>query len=229
MKNKKEPEIKKKPFATTPFSELKGVKVAAETPPILKERSKHTKKPKTEDDGVTLFLEAMADVKRLNHEKKDVKTKTNLPQKATIREIDEKEQKFFLDALKALKLDTIFSNDLKPERNIPAKKANWLRQLRRGSITINYELDIHGLHEDEAIDALSNFISGAFRRDQKAVLVITGDENCPNNGPKSKKMVIEWLETTGNLFIDEFFNAPASICGYGALVIILKSDKKGMS
>ena len=46
-------------------------------------------------------------------------------------------------------------------------------RLKRGQIPIEAQLDLHGLTQQEALDALANFLSTAIEAGQRCVLVIT--------------------------------------------------------
>lgn len=213
-----------KEFAINPFASLKGLKgVPAEPPAVI------TPPPKAEaklaPDDMALFFQAMSQVEQLgSKQQKSAPEKPASTVKAVVRKIEENEQQLFLEVINGLKLDVRFDDNI-PEDPVAAKPlaSSRLRQLRRGTIRLDYELDLHGLSRDEALDALAIFVSGAFRRQQQAVLVITGRGNHSPDEPVLKKAVEQWLRETGKVMVAEFLQAPRQLGGDGAVVVFLKN------
>jgi DNA-nicking Smr family endonuclease len=223
MKKKKQHEPKPKEFAATPFAVLKGIKTAAPEP-VPGKRPEPAARRLAELDDSDAFLLAMAGVQRLGSTQPATRTgEKSLPAKAIIRKIEESEQQFFLDAVAGLKFDVKFTEEL-PEEPAPTKPraASRLKQLRRGTIRVDYELDLHGLTRDEALEALGTFVKGAYRRGQQAVLVITGRGNHSADEPVLKKAVEKWLRESGKDMVAEYLPAPRQMGGDGAVVIFLK-------
>ncbi len=223
MKKRKVSLPKPKEFATTPFSALKGVQTKPTEPTPVKPAEQPVKKVREADD-MDLFLLAMSGVEKLAP--KELKSSQDKPVaavKAVVRRIEESEQQFFLEAINGLKLDVKF-HDEAPEEPLPTKPTfgSRLKQLRRGTIRLDYELDLHGLTKDEAIDALDSFIKGAYRRGQQAVLVITGKGNHSADEPVLKVAVEKWLRDEGKKMVIEFVSAPRQMGGEGAVVVFLR-------
>ena len=222
MKKRQGTPPKEKEFAVTPFAALKGVKgVAAET------AAETTPPPKAEPqraaDDTELFFQAMSGVEPLAGKlRKPSSAKPPSPVKAVVRKIEENEQKLFLEAINGLKLDVRFDDNVSEDPAATKPRSSRLRQLRRGTVRLDYELDLHGLTRDEALDALTMFIGGAFRRRQQAVLVITGRGNHSPEEPVLKKAVEKWLRETGKDMVAEFLQAPRQLGGDGAIVVFLK-------
>jgi len=213
---------KPKEFATSPFAALKGVKAesAPEPPP---QPAKKIIPPESSRDDADMFLLAMADVQRL-HEERRPPVKSVVPaSKPLVRRIEEDEQQLFLQALQQLKLDVTFRDELPDDAPELPRSCNRMRQLRRGTIRIDYELDLHGLTRDEAVDALEAFIGGAYRRGQQAVLIITGKGNNSPDGPVLKGAVMEWLRNRGKEMVSETVTAPAEMGGEGAVVAFIRT------
>ena len=84
------------------------------------------------------------------------------------------------------------------------------RRLRRGEITIEARIDLHGLTRDEAHAALNRFLARSRRAGRRCVLVITGKggrragsgDDAPfmqRDGPGVlRSLVPDWLETGEN-------------------------------
>jgi len=227
MKKKKENPPKPKEFANTVFSALKGVQMAP-SGPLPAEAKKPPVKKGNDPDDMDLFMLAMSDVERIGV--KTDKATTDKPAvqvKAVVRKIEESEQRLFLEAIKGLKLEVKFHEE-SPVEELQLKTAagSRMKQLRRGTILIDFELDLHGLTRDEALDALNSFIKGAHRRKQKAVLVITGRGNHSPEEPVLKKAVDKWLREEGKEMVVEFLAAPRQMGGDGAVVVFLRQEKE---
>lgn len=227
MKKRNEPRPKTREFANPVFSVLKGVQTKPAEP--LRARAPAEKaKPGGEPDDMDLFFLAMSGVERLEAAvEKPAKGKAPLPLKAVVRKIEESEQQVFLDAINGLKLDVKFLEELPEEpAGLKPRAVNRLKQLRRGTIRLDYELDLHGLSEDEALAALDSFVRGAYRRGQKAVLVITGKGNHSPAEPVLKKAVDKWLREAGKEMVVEFLAAPREMGGDGALVVFIRQERE---
>jgi DNA-nicking Smr family endonuclease len=222
MKNKEKPKQKEKEFSASPFKKLKGAgldlrdAVAAPEPP-----KKPLQKAQEADDEL-LFMDAVSGVRRL-HPAAPAKVKAQAASKV---QRDDEEQRIFMQAVEALRMDVRFTDEL-PEDEGTQRQApvNRLRQLRRGGIRIDLQLDLHGLTKDEAVENLARFVTGAYNRGQKGVLVITGKGNNSPGEPVLKAAVTAWLRDTGKSMISEFAQAPREMGGSGAVVVFLKEKK----
>ncbi|RII26301.1 MAG: DNA mismatch repair protein MutS [Geobacter sp.] len=222
MKKEKKHTPKPKDFTATPFQSLKGFQ--ADTPAAPVPAPKPFLLPETGDDS-DLFLRAVANVRPLQEEPERPRPqKAAVPPKARFEAAD---RKVFLDAIEELKLDVNFRDEL-PDGIVPLKPlpVNRMRQLRRGALRIDYELDLHGMTRDEALESLARFITGAFNRGQKAVLVITGKGNNSPDEPVLQGAVASWLRDRGKLMVTEFAPAPRQMGGSGAFVVFLR-EKEG--
>lgn len=223
MKKRTNPPSKPKEFANQVFSALKGVQTKPAGTEPAKPKEQPVRKDKEPDD-MELFLLAMSGVEQLGaRTDKPSQEKAELPVKAVVRKIEESEQRLFLEAIGGLKLDVKFHEEStdEPVQTKPGSGSR-MKQLRRGTILVDYELDLHGLSKDEAIDALNSFIKGAYRREQKAVLVITGKGNHSPEEPVLKKAVDKWLREDSKEMVVEFLAAPREMGGDGALVVFLR-------
>jgi DNA-nicking Smr family endonuclease len=223
MKKKKESLTKPKEFVNPAFSALKGLQAKPAEPQPVKAKEQPVKQERIADD-MDLFLLAMAGVEKIGFRPDNpFKDKSETPVKAVVRKIAESEQQLFLEAISGLKLDVKFHDEI-PDEPLQAKPGSGsrMKQLRRGTIRIDYELDLHGLTKDEALDALHSFIKGAYRRAQKAVLVITGRGNHSPEEPVLKSAVDKWLRTAGKEMVVEFLAAPRQMGGDGAMVVFLR-------
>lgn len=223
-KEKQKP--KEKEFSATPFKALKGASLdlratPAAPAPAQKKEEKPGKTVRELSDEM-LFFEAVAGVKRLSGSTpaKEVKA----VQAAKVQR-EEEDQAAFLKALEALRLDVRFSDQLAEEPVPRPAPVNRLRQVRRGGIRIDLQLDLHGLTKDEALENLDRFVKGAYNRGQKGVLVITGKGNNSAGEPVLKVAVANWLRESGKGMVAEFVQAPNDMGGSGAFVVFLKEKK----
>lgn len=225
MKKKEKPTPKQKEFAVSPFKALKGMTPELrEKPAAPAPAPKKPAKSQQEMDDELLFLDAVADVRRLKPTPSaPAKEKVQLPSR---KERDEEERRVFLQAVESLKMDVRFSDEI-PEEETQKRPmpVNRLRQLRRGAIRIDLQLDLHGLTRDEAVENLERFVKGAYNRGQKGVLVITGKGNNSPGEPVLRSAVAAWLRTAGTTMVSEFILAPKDMGGSGAVVVFLKEKK----
>jgi DNA-nicking Smr family endonuclease len=227
MKNKEKPKQppKQKEFAASPFQGLKKAGLELREP-VKAQPPAQPKKPEPSArdlDDESLFLDAVSNVRRL-HPSAAAPAKVKAQAASRVHR-DSEEQRIFLQAVEALKMDVRFS-DGQPEEDLqrPAP-VNRLRQLRRGGIRIDLQLDLHGLTREEALENLDRFVKGAYKRGQKGVLVITGKGNNSPGEPVLKAAVSGWLRDLGKAMVSEFAPAPREMGGSGAIVVFLKEKK----
>lgn len=230
-------EQKPKGFASRPFAALKGVQ-AEESPSSggapAKASTPAPAKRAAEVDDISLFFREMADVRRLrpgekpaskSEGKKVPETSEQVEAVEIRRQQEAEERRIFADAISNLRLDVTFRDNL-PEEGEPFRSASRLRQLKSGQIRVGLELDLHGLTREEALESLEHFVAGAHRRDQKAVLVITGKGNNSPGEPVLQGAVLSWLRERGKGMVAEFAPAPRELGGSGAIVVFLKTPGK---
>lgn len=216
---------KAKEFHVSPFETLKGIAVADTEPaePIQPAAQKTTE---SADNALDLFLQAVADVRPFQHSaKKPVKVSSH-PLQKTAGKIAEKflvvEEGAFLEEIGRLKLDTKFTDSVPDEGELQPLAGNRLRQVKRGVVSVNHQLDLHGLRREEALEALPRFLRSAQKKGQKAVLVITGKGNHSSEEPVLHQAVASWLRDAGREIVLEFAPAPREMGGSGAYVVFLR-------
>ncbi len=137
-------------------------------------------------------------------------------------ELIPEEQEAFADAIGQLRLDVTFADTLPDEDELKPLGGNRLKQLKKGIIRLDRQLDLHGLTRDEAIEALTCFLRNACNQKEKAVLVITGKGLNSIGEPVLLQAVAAWLRDSGRKFVLEFAPAPREMGGNGAFVIFLR-------
>ncbi len=224
MKKKKKTEQpqNKKDFVHSPFKSLKGFTTENTQAPEEERKQSEPVKQVVEEDDSELFLRSVSDVKRLRTESSvDKKKKEYSP---AVKKTSDEDSRLFLDSLK--EMDITFEDEIPDVEPLRPVAVNRLRQLKSGAIRINLELDLHGMSRDEALDSMKNFITGAFNRGQKAVLVITGKGNNSPGEPVLQAAVVSWLRDAGKKMVAEFAPAPLQMGGSGAVVVFLKDKNK---
>jgi DNA-nicking Smr family endonuclease len=94
------------------------------------------------------------------------------------------------------------------------------RKLRQGQWSIQRQLDLHGLHSDEAREALGQFIREAHKQGIRCVRVIHGKGlGSPGKAPVLKRRVQSWLVQKNEVLA--FVQAKPADGGAGALVVLL--------
>ncbi len=102
-----------------------------------------------------------------------------------------------------------------------------VRKLRRGTWTVQAQLDLHGLRRDQAREQLSAFLHEADRHGLRCVRVIHGKGNgSPGREPVLKSRVKSWLVQKREVLA--FAQARACDGGHGALLVLLR-PKPGQS
>jgi DNA-nicking Smr family endonuclease len=128
----------------------------------------------------------------------------------------------FLQEIGRLKLEVKFTEALPDEDELKPLAGNRLKQLKRGVVAVDYQLDLHGLTRDEALAELPRFLRTAQAKGQAAVLVITGKGYNSTSGPVLQQAVAAWLRDAGRELVVEFAPAPREMGGSGAFVVFLR-------
>jgi DNA-nicking Smr family endonuclease len=113
---------------------------------------------------------------------------------------------------------------LDPHRPVGLDRRTWLR-LKRGQVSIEQTLDLHGRTQDEAHLALGRFLAGARATGCRSVLVVTGKGL--ESGGTLRHMVPRWLnEGATREHIVAFCPAQARHGGTGALYVLLRRRRE---
>lgn len=216
---------KPKEFHVTPFGALRGIAVQeAEPAELVQPAVKKT--TEAADNGLDLFLQAVADVRPFQSSGKKTDRAGSHPLQKTARKAGEDllvvEEGAFLEEIGRLKLDTKFTDSSPDDGELQPLNGNRLRQVRRGVVSVSHQLDLHGLTREEALEALPRFLHSAQQKGQKAVLVITGKGNHSPEEPVLHHAVASWLRDAGRKIVLEFAPAPREMGGSGAYVVFLR-------
>jgi DNA-nicking Smr family endonuclease len=229
-RKKKTAEQKPRPveFHNNPFSALKGIETKTdEKPPEPAAKIKPPAKP--DPDDASVFFEAMHGVRPLlptppaSGKKQPSGPKPEMITKKPVQPAEEDNAgHLFLQEVKKLKLDVHFKDSIPGEDDLQPMDGNRLRQIKRGIININRQLDLHGLTREEALESLQQFLGSARASGEKAALVITGKGYHSLAGPVLQQAVAAWLRDQGRKLVLEFAPAPNELGGTGAFVVFLR-------
>jgi DNA-nicking Smr family endonuclease len=223
MKKKKPAEQSTSDFKNKPFQALKNLKPAA-APEATREHPKGEEPKEVEDDS-ELFLRAVADAQKLRNVNSPSRQRAQQQQSSkTDVASTTQDQQLFLQAMRQVGTTLIdYRQDTDETENTQRhSSSSRMRQLKRGTIRISQELDLHGLLRDEAISRLEHFIESAFSHGREAVLIITGKGINSPEGPVLRGAAEAWLRGRGKRTVAEFYPAPRDKGGSGAFVVFLK-------
>jgi len=207
-------------FQNAPFKALKGITPKAPSPSTTAPKASSREDHEGDDE---LFLRSMSGTRRIDTAGgQEQEPGPSFPMIAGQRPDDEEEnQELFLQAMSALKTTSFRAEE--PEHAGPSRpSSSRMRRLRRGTIRIGEELDLHGFLKDEALKRLEHFIVSAYARGLQAVLVITGKGVNSPEGPVLPGAAAAWLRGHGKGMVAEFHPAPRDKGGSGAYVVFLK-------
>ncbi|MBB45689.1 MAG: hypothetical protein CMM43_06245 [Rhodospirillaceae bacterium] len=190
-------------------------------------------RPKLSEADLEIFNRVFADVKPLNFSDKSVINKIN-----SINTMDKLEKTNIISReIKPIKQLTSISKgpivigDHSPGR-APGIDRKTSLKLKRGKVEIDYKLDLHGLTQSEAKQALEDTIFRAWKTRLRLILVITGKglRQSKSNGLNDKeargvlrRAVPRWLKEAplSNLIL-AFSPAQEIHGGTGALYVLLR-------
>ncbi len=100
-------------------------------------------------------------------------------------------------------------------------------RLRRGQLPIEARIDLHGLTQSSAYDALAHFVAVSHAAGRRCVLVITGKGPVSQGGGVLRTMVPRWLaESSLRRRILALHRAQPRDGGDGALYLLLKRKRE---
>jgi DNA-nicking Smr family endonuclease len=225
MKKNKSPEPSSNNFRNKPFQTLKNFVPQpgpAEKKTVVRQK---TVSSQSEHD-VELFLQAMAGTNKIDQTQEEVVISSRHKKPQDTVAVTTEDAMLFLQAVG--KPGMIFrskTSDTYSEENKTRSSSGRMRQLKRGTIRITQELDLHGYLKDEALKRLEYFITAAFAQGAKAALVITGKGINSPDGPVLQGAIAAWLRDKGKDLVAEFCAAPRTMGGSGAFVVFLKKKK----
>ena len=117
-------------------------------------------------------------------------------------------------------VETLLDTDDALSFRRPGMGPDVTRKLRRGGWSIQGQLDLHGLRQDDARESLSQFIKDAHKTGWRCVRVVHGKGlGSPGKTPVLKGKVQSWLIQKNEVLA--FVQARPAQGGAGALVVLL--------
>jgi len=208
-------------FQNSPFKALKGT--IGKTSPLPVAAQRATSHDDHEDDE-DLFLRSVSGATRIAADG-DQEPGPQTPPAAAEKRVDDEAhgRALFLQAVSMIRSVVRRDETMGQDEEAPARSSSSrMRQLKRGTIRISEELDLHGLLKDDALRRLEHFTASAYARGLQAVLVITGKGLNSPDGPVLPGAVAAWLREQGKGMVAEFLPAPRDRGGSGAIVVFLK-------
>lgn len=111
---------------------------------------------------------------------------------------------------------------VKPEEKLffarPGLQQRQIQKLKKGQIPISASIDLHGMHSDEALQALEVFFSQCLGSPQRCFCIIHGKGQ---DIPVLKNLVNRFLKQQSQVLA--FCSAPIQLGGAGATLVLIKS------
>ena len=95
--------------------------------------------------------------------------------------------------------------------------------LRRGHVSPEAELDLHGLRAEVVQEKVGWFLENALFHGFAAVRIITGKGSRSESGPVLRPMVESYLDGPGRQWVVEWMRAPQRQGGDGAIIVFLRT------
>ena len=220
-----------KEFSSSPFKDLKGLSAFKEPPALPKslddQKSRVTGNiAAPSNDGVS-FADEMGflGVKPLPGKTIEgpapKQGRAVQPPVLSTDSKEERDKEAFLEALGSMEKTFV---DEWPEDD-PVKNAvpRRMKQVERGQLKPEAELDLHGLTVEEACTKLRFFLQDALYQGCRTVLLITGKGLHSSDGPVLRIAMESLLESQGELVL-EWGLAPQRYGGSGALIVFLRQS-----
>jgi DNA-nicking Smr family endonuclease len=167
------------------------------------------------DDG-DLFRAAIGDVRLIKSEESAIKPRKP---KADTRMFREDEAEALRDSRDVSAIDAfLHASDVMSYRR-PEMAEKWFKQLKRGEISVQDELDLHHCRANDAELILKQFLNQAREEDHYCVRVIHGKGMRSEGSPVLKNVVDKILRHRGDVLA--YHSAPASQGGTGAVLVLL--------
>ena len=222
-----------KEFSSSPFKDLKGLSAFKEPPALSKSvddrKSSVTGKTAAPSNNAVSFADEMdfLGVKPLSGKTIEgpapKQGKAVQPPVLSTGSKDERDKEVFLEALGSM--ERTFVDEWSDEE--PVKKAvpRRMKQVERGQLKPEAELDLHGLTVEESSVKVRFFLQDALYQGLRTTLIITGKGLHSSDGPVLRQAVERLLETQRDIVL-EWGLAPKIYGGCGSLVVFLRQSEE---
>jgi len=171
------------------------------------------------DDDSELFRQAMSDAKPLQGEKRVSPVAKKPRPKARFSRADERA---VLEESMQGHIDELENDNADFLRfHRPSIGRRTMRKLARGNYSVQDEIDLHGLTQDEAREHLREFVDRCARAGNLCVRVVHGKGlGSGDRGPVLKRSVNRWLRRWDSVLA--FVSTPQVDGGTGAVYVLLR-------
>jgi len=132
---------------------------------------------------------------------------------------EEREEATFLDAIGSV--EKVFKDEWPEDEPVKQAVPRRMRQVERGQLKPEAELDLHGLTVDEASVKVGFFLRDAIYHGFRTILIITGKGLHSSDGPVLRQAMEKLLDRQREHVV-EWGVAPRRYGGDGALVVFLR-------
>jgi DNA-nicking Smr family endonuclease len=96
-----------------------------------------------------------------------------------------------------------------------------IQKIKKGKITIEARLDLHGMTRESALQHTKNFIEKCQERDIRLVCIVHGKGYSSEHKPILKNWLDQWMRQQSSILA--FYSAPQKEGGNGAVIVLLKT------
>ena len=213
---------KAKPFKVGSLSDLKQVKkeIAAQAERAAQAAAQRALEAECVREHRSLFQAAVGKVQRLP-EPGVANLRPSPPPPTPVQRLLDEAAAYTESISDEVDITTLLETDERLSFRRPGVGPDVTYKLRRGTWTIQRQIDLHGLRTDDAREALSAFIREAHKQGIRCVRVVTGKGlGSPGKAPVLKDKVHRWLVQRAEIVA--FVQAPPAQGGAGALVVLLQ-------
>jgi DNA-nicking Smr family endonuclease len=226
-----------KPVFESPFKDLKKMIRAREAPPppapprpvapAVTKVPASAAAPEPQLDDATILRNALAGVRPLNGDGR-ARMPLEPPAGRAIFSEDAEVMAQLSDLVSGQAPFDITESDEYVEGCRVGLDPRLVSQLRRGDFALQAHLDLHGMVQPAAKEALQEFILASVRKGHRTVLVVHGRGlRSPGGRPVLKHATARWL-TRGEIgaHVLAFTTSRATDGGAGAMYVLLRRDKQ---
>jgi DNA-nicking Smr family endonuclease len=218
-----------KPVFDSPFKDLKKlIKPRPAPPPIPKPVLPNSIAPPAATDDDALFRQALEGVRRLDGPPNGARVAIEPQVSRNIVSEDAEVLAQLSDLVSGQAPFELTETDEYVEGARSGLDPRVVSRLRRGEFAIQGHLDLHGLIQPDAKEALTSFIIDSVRKGRRAVLVVHGRGlRSPGGQPVLKHAAAQWLShgLIGG-YVLAFTSARAYDGGAGAVWVLLRRERK---
>ena len=219
-----------KDFSSSPFKDLKGLSAYAEQKSqpqcdATRQTTADVKQSAASYDAPLSFADEMDFLGVEPLQEIDVverapvrKADETAPQSPRLSR-EEREEATFLDAIGSV--EKVFKDEWPEDETVKQAVPRRMKQVERGQLKPEAELDLHGLTVDEASVKVGFFLRDAIYHGFHTILIITGKGLHSSDGPVLRRAMERLLDHQREQVI-EWGIAPRRYGGDGALVVFLR-------